>query len=69
MIDVLVFNAIWFVVPFSALVVALRRPDLARSALEDFNGWVRRRQRGLAILAFALVGAPYFAASGASQLL
>ncbi len=68
MIDVLVFNAIWFIVPFAALVVAVRHPDVARSALEDFNGWVRRRQRGLAILAFALVGA-YFAANGAAQLL
>ncbi len=67
-VEILVFNAIWFTVPVTALVVALRRPDLARTALEDFNQWVRRRQRGLAILAFSLIGA-YFAAKGATELL
>jgi hypothetical protein len=67
-VDILLFNAIWFTIPATALVVALRRPDLARGALDAFNGWVRRRQRGLAILAFAMVGA-YFAANGAAQLL
>ena len=67
-IEILIFNAIWFAVPFAALVVGLRHPEWARTALEDFNRWVRSRQRGLAILAFFLVGA-YFAAKGATELL
>jgi hypothetical protein len=67
-IEVLLFNVIWFTVPVAALFVALRHADRARAGLEEFNRWVRRRQRGLAILAFALVGA-YFAVKGATELL
>jgi hypothetical protein len=67
-IDLVAFNVIWFIVPCAALVVAVRHPERARTALEDFNRWVRRRQRGLAILAFSVVGA-YFAAKGAAALL
>ena len=66
--DVLVFNMIWFTVPVLALFVSLRHPERAREALEDFNRWVRRRQRGLAILVFAVIGS-YFAIKGAVELL
>lgn len=68
LIDVLAFNVIWFTVPFAALVVSVRHPERARAALEDFNRWVRGRQRGLTILAFATVGT-YFAVKGAATLL
>jgi hypothetical protein len=67
-VEVLIFNAIWFAVPFAALLVAVRHPERARAALEDFNRWVRRRQRGLTILAFSMIGA-YFAVKGATELL
>jgi hypothetical protein len=67
-IDMLAFNAIWFAVPFAALVVSLRHPERAQAALEDFNAWARQRQRGLAILAFSVIGA-YFTVKGATELL
>jgi hypothetical protein len=67
-IDLLAFNVIWFAVPFAALVVSVRHPERARTALEDFNRWARSRQRGLAILAFSIAGT-YFAVKGAAQLL
>ncbi len=67
-IEVLIFNVIWFTVPLAALFVALRHADRARAALEEFNVWVRRRQRGLAILAFSVIGT-YFAVKGAIELL
>ena len=66
--DVLVFNAIWFTVPVLALFASFRHPERARAALDAFNAWIRRHQRGLAILAFAAVGA-YFATKGATELL
>ncbi len=67
-IDVLVFNAIWFTVPILALFASVRHPERARAAIESFNAWVRSRQRGLAILAFSMIGA-YFAGKGAIDLL
>jgi hypothetical protein len=67
-IDLAVFNAIWFAVPVLALFASVRHPERARAALESLNAWIRRRQRGLVILAFALVGA-YFAVKGATELL
>jgi hypothetical protein len=67
-IDVLGFNLIWFTVPILALFASLRHPERARAAIESFNAWARDRQRGLIILAFAVVGA-YFAVKGATALL
>jgi hypothetical protein len=67
-VDVLAFNMIWFSIPAAALVVSLRRPDLARKVLDGVNDWVRSRQRLLAILVFSAAGA-YFAVKGATALL
>jgi hypothetical protein len=67
-IDVLLFNVIWFTVPVLALFASVRHPERARAAIESFNAWVRSRQRGLAILAFSMIGA-YFAGKGAIDLL
>ena len=66
--DVLIFDAIWLSIPAAALVVALRRPDLARELLERGNAWARRHERQIATVVFAAVGA-YFAIKGAAELL
>ena len=68
LVDLLVFNAIWFTVPILALFASLRHPERARAVLESFNAWVRQRQRGLVVLAFSVAGA-YFAVTGATELL
>ena len=68
LVDLLIFNAVWFMVPVLALFASLRHPERAREALESFNAWVRQRQRGLVILAFSVAGA-YFAVTGAAELL
>ena len=67
-LDVLVFDAIWFAVPIAAFVVALRRPDLARRVIDRANAWTGRYQRQIAVVVFGVSGA-YFAVRGAVDLL
>ena len=68
MVDVLLFDAIWFAVPVAALVVALRRPGLARRVIDRANAWAGRYQRQIAVVVFGVSGA-YFAVRGAADLL
>jgi Sap, sulfolipid-1-addressing protein len=66
-VDVLVYNAIWFSVPIAALLVARQRPGAARELIERVDGWIRRHQDGLLALVFAAVGV-YLTAKGVSGL-
>ncbi len=68
LVDVLVFNGIWFVTPVASLVFSTRRPEATRAALARLNAWVRRHQRPAVIAIFALVGA-YFTLNGVAELL
>ncbi|HEX5956546.1 MAG TPA: GAP family protein [Solirubrobacterales bacterium] len=67
MIDVVIFNAIWFTIPAAALVISVRRPEAARRALERIADWMRRHQRAVLVAAFAVVGA-YFTVKGVLDL-
>ena len=67
-VDVLIFDAVWFSIPIAALVVALRRPELARDALDRGSSWARSYQRQLATVVLAAAGL-YFAVKGAADLL
>jgi hypothetical protein len=67
MIDVVIFNAIWFTIPATALAISVRRPDTARRALERSAEWMRRHQRPALVAAFAVVGA-YFTLKGVLDL-
>ena len=67
MIDVVIFNAIWFTIPAAALVISVRRPDVARRALQRIAEWMRRHQRPVLVAAFAVVGA-YFTLKGVLDL-
>ena len=67
MIDVVIFNAIWFTIPAAALVISVRRPDVARRALQRIAEWMRRHQRPVLVAAFAVVGA-YFTIKGVLDL-
>lgn len=55
-VEVLVYNAIWFSVPFAALVFARRRPEHAHDLIERVNGWMRRHDQAILALLFAAVG-------------
>jgi hypothetical protein len=67
MVDVVVFNAIWFTIPVAALVVSVRRPEAARRALQRTAEWMRRHQRPVLVAGFAVVGA-YFTIKGVLDL-
>lgn len=67
-IDVLIFNAIWFTVPVASLLLSIHRPEDARRALEGINDWGRRHETAVVTALFAAAGG-YFAAKGAANLL
>ena len=55
-LQVLVFNAIWFGAAFAAVVTLLVRPGAARRALARVDRWVRRHARGTTVFVFAAAG-------------
>jgi hypothetical protein len=55
-LQVLVFNAIWFGAAFAAVVTLLVRPGAARRALARVDGWVRRHARSTTVFVFAAAG-------------
>lgn len=67
-IEVLVFNLIWFAPPTAALVISIRRPEEAQQFIGRISAIGRRHARTIVITLSALVGA-YFAVNGALELL
>jgi hypothetical protein len=57
LVEVLVYNAIWFSVPIAAFVFARRRPADAHDLIERLNGWMRSHDQAILIAVFAAVGA------------
>ena len=53
-LQVAVYNAIWYGLAIVALVLSVRRPDLARTTLEQVVSWLRRNQR---LITVAFLGA------------
>jgi Sap-like sulfolipid-1-addressing protein len=66
-VEVVIYNAIWFSVPFAALVFARRRPDDARDLIDRINGWMRAHDQAILAAVFALVGA-FLVVKGVSGL-
>lgn len=66
-IDVLIFNAIWFTIPFAALVLSVRRPEATKRTFGWIADLARRHQRPALIGAFAIVGA-FFVVKGVLDL-
>jgi hypothetical protein len=56
-VEVLIYNAIWFSVPIAAFVFARRRPADAEDLMTRMNDWGRRNQQVIAVVLFAVVGA------------
>lgn len=67
LLAVLIFDAIWLVIPAGALLVSLRHPETARATVGRISAWIAARQRPLLILAFGVIGA-YFTIRGSLDL-
>jgi hypothetical protein len=67
-LEVLLFNAIWFGAAIASVVIFLLRPGVARRALARVNGWARRNARSITVLVFAVAGA-FLAIRGVTGLL
>jgi hypothetical protein len=55
-LQVVLYNAIWFAMPVVALALAERRPVELQDFLRRMTEWVWRRQREIMITAFGLLG-------------
>jgi hypothetical protein len=62
------YNAFWFALPATALVLAARRPAELQDFLRRVTGWVTRREREILITAFGLLGS-YLTIDGVVKLL
>jgi len=67
-LQVLLFNAIWFAATIAAVAIFLLRPGVARRALGRVDNWARRHARGITVLVFGLVGS-YLAIRGLTALI
>ena len=66
-VQVLLFNAIWFGAAIASVVIFLVRPGAARRALARVNGWARCHACGVTVLVFAAAGS-YLAVRGVRGL-
>jgi hypothetical protein len=55
-LQVVLYNAIWFAMPMAALALASRRPVELQDFLRRTTEWVWRRQREIMITAFGILG-------------
>jgi hypothetical protein len=67
-VDVTVFNAIWWSIPIASLVFFLMRPAATRDALARIDRWTRSHDRAILAALFGAVGA-YLSVRGAADLL
>jgi hypothetical protein len=67
-LQVLLFNVIWFAAAIAAVVIFLLRPGAARRALARGDNWGRRHARVVTVLVFGLAGA-YLATRGMAALI
>jgi Sap, sulfolipid-1-addressing protein len=57
LLDVVIYNLVWFAVPIAALAVCIVRPETARDVIHDVNAWARRHAHGIMLVASFGVGA------------
>ena len=67
-LQVLLFNAIWFAATIAAVAIFLIRPGAARRALARVDNWARRHARGITVLVFGSAGS-YLAIRGLTALI
>jgi cadmium resistance protein CadD (predicted permease) len=62
-VQVIVYNAIWFAIPLLALVLAILRPDSTSEIVERISEWARAHQRTVVPIVFVVLGL-YLVAKG-----
>ena len=67
-VEVLVYNLIWFSVPIAAIVVARRDAEGMHAWIARVNAWARAHEQMLVVAVFASVGT-YLVVEGVSGLL
>ena len=67
-LQVLLFNAIWFAAAIATVVILLLRPRVAPRALSRVLSWARRHARVTTVLVFGLAGS-YLAIRGMTALI
>ncbi|GAA1264860.1 hypothetical protein GCM10009609_30080 [Pseudonocardia aurantiaca] len=63
-VQVVVYNAIWFSMPVVALVVSVHRPSEMRDLLTRMTSWARRHRRAITVVFFGALGAYLLVACG-----
>ena len=56
LVEVLIYNAIWFAVPIGALALCVFAPDTARDAIGSINDWAKRNSRSIVVSASIVMG-------------
>ena len=56
-VDVLAYNAVWFVLPIGALLVCMVRPEAARQGVAAITGWTAQHARTIMIVVCFVIGA------------
>jgi hypothetical protein len=55
-IEILIYNVIWFALAITALAICIVRPSAARTAVEAVTGWTRQHTRALLLGVSLAVG-------------
>jgi hypothetical protein len=55
-LQVLVYNALWFSLPIVAVVMSVYRPGVTRDLLERGTAWARRHQRTIVVVFCGILG-------------
>ncbi|MGB0120936.1 MAG: GAP family protein [Solirubrobacterales bacterium] len=56
LVEVLIYNAIWFTIPIGALALCIFAPELARDKVGRINSWAGRNTRSIVILVSFVAG-------------
>ena len=56
LLEVVIYNVVWFAIPIAALAVCFVRPVVARDAVEAIQGWTRRNARTIVVVVSFAVG-------------
>ena len=67
-LQVAVYNALWFLVPPTSLVLVIVRPGAALQSVETATAWVRRHEHAVLVVGLVVVGG-YFVVKGTVNLL
>jgi len=67
-LQVVVYNAIWFSTAFVALLLSLFRPNMPEEILAELGSWARRHRRAIVVVIFGALGV-YLVVSGVLDLL